>query len=1513
MKLLICDERKVQYFQIPQKAESSFSIAFDYSLNSIIYNEILSLKTENNQWYIYSDDKVKVIKNNSQIDFLLLTENTFFLLEFYDLPSYLSIYILPDMANYKTYSIVNIPEIHIGNMTNCQIFYNLFQGVICSIIRNGEYYFVQKKDQNPISTYFNKHAFNIAKIEAGDTIFIYGIEIIFMKDFLLISDFIKDLEISGLPNIVNQQINQPLTPLNESEKHAKLYNENQVFVHTPRLKNNIEEVNIEFDSPPSKEQYQKMPAIFTVGSSAIFSLISGVTLVNSIRQFLAGSLDAISFLIEVTVFGLILISSLFIPMAMEKYQSHLAKKKEKLRQRKYKEYVSKKQENIEEIIIKQETILKTNNLSLDKIEANILNNCNGVWNREISDDDFLSIVLGIGNLPAKIKVSAPKKEFSLYDDNLRDMVIDVANKKLELKNVPTTISLTENIICPIVIDAPYKYDYIHSLMLQILYFHSGNDLKIITVTNEENERNWEYLKYVPHSWNKEYDRRFFVVNEDQVSQLSLYLEQIYEARTKETLETSDNQYSEYYLIVSDDYKLARELSIIDKIVNNPKNIGFSLLIFEPTVKNLPSKFQSIVQIIEDNGIIIKKNTHNNEQIFFKTTYTPNLDIYKYSKIISNIPLNIKSKIYSIPSSLSFLEMYSVGNIDQLNISSRWIENDPTTSLKGLIGIKENNKLVELDLHERYHGPHGLIAGSTGSGKSEFIITYILSMAINYHPYEVQFVLIDYKGGGLAGAFENRETKVKIPHLVGTITNLDKSEMNRTLVSIKSELERRQKVFNEAREKNNESTIDIYKYQRLYREGKVDEPMSHLFIISDEFAELKAQQPDFMDELVSAARIGRSLGVHLILATQKPSGVVDDQIWSNTRFRVCLKVQTTEDSNELLKKPDAAYIKDAGRFFLQVGNDELYEMGQSGWTGAKYQPSDKILKKLDDDILVLNSNGETIKVLKEEIKRDDTTNYGDQLTNIVKYLYDLAIKENIKFSKLWLDNIPEKIYYNDLLQKYKPVTKKFFINPIIGEYDDPANQKQGLVTLPLSQTKNTFILGATATGKSTLLSTLIYSLITSYHPTEVNIYVIDFGAEKLKIFSQAPQVGEVLTGASFNKIKFLIYMLQDEKQKRFAYYSENGGNFDHDVESQKCPFPTIVLIINQYEIFKENFENLIDNQFMNFTRDCSKVGIIVITTSTQGNALGYLMENNFPKKIVLNLTDSSDYQVYFNTKIIPKKNAGRGLIEINKIFEFQTALVFNEDEYDKNIKYVINQLKQAINIKAKRVPTLPDEVTYELIAKSLHTLNDVPLGININTAQPSTYNFNNLITTISANSHTPAKNFFPLLAKLLIALNNKVIIINSLKNLNIEFEENVKYYDSSFEDVLKIINTNVLKYQQEASNNEFVIIFLGYVSLEDHLKKKKEENNETVTIEQLVLNSKNLTNFKYIFYDSERGIEALSDSKLDTLFKRYNGIWLGKNFDSQSIFDVIMEYNNINLGNSNITLIKNATTETVKFM
>lgn len=150
-----------------------------------------------------------------------------------------------------------------------------------------------------------------------------------------------------------------------------------------------------------------------------------------------------------------------------------------------------------------------------------------------------------------------------------------------------------------------------------------------------------------------------------------------------------------------------------------------------------------------------------------------------------------------------------------------------------------------------------------------------------------------------------------------------------MISIKSENRRRQQIFSD------HGVNNINSYTKLYKNGEAEQPVPHLFIIVDEFAELKREEPEFMKELISVAQVGRSLGVHMILSTQKPGGTVDENIWSNSKFRLCLRVQNQQDSKDMLHKPDAAYITQAGRCYLQVGNDEVYELFQSGYSGADY--------------------------------------------------------------------------------------------------------------------------------------------------------------------------------------------------------------------------------------------------------------------------------------------------------------------------------------------------------------------------------------------------------------------------------------------------------------------------------------------------------------------------------------------------------------------------------------------------
>ena len=1485
MKLILCDTYKINTYQLPDKIEDIYIISDTFGPNSS--KENIYLDAYQNYWSIKSDETIQITNNNQIETRAILKEYSSYKIKFSDLDKTLSIYIVPDLEKYST--LITNSSIKIGSTNQDNICYQALLKNQVSIVNNNNYYIIT--EQNEDNLYINSKKVKQKVLELGDVIFLNGLKIIWMDSYIKINNPNNQVVFNGLNNYLETSVENTYTKTTDIEKNIKLYNDNQIFFHTPRLKPEIKEEHIKIDAPPEEERNEQMPMLLTVGSSAIIGITSCITGISALNGLMTGTMDLFNAILEFIMCGLMLVACILFPMLMDMWQKKRIKKKEQLRQRRYKEYLSKKSTLIENIIEKQRQILYKNNLSLKEIENSIVNLDNNIWNREIIDNDFLTVRLGIGDRPCLLNVNIVEEEFSLYDDNLKDEVIKMTNEKRMIENVPITLSLRKNRVTPFIINCNFRKQYIDSLLLQLIYYYSGMDLKIVVFTNELNASNWEYLKYMPHNFTKDRERRLFATNENEMIQLSMFLEQEYEKRLKESddddkekkdeeenNETPYKKFDDYYLIITDDFKVVKDIPIIERIINSTIDFGFSIMIFETLLKNLPSHFNKFVSIVPNSSGIFERTLDVDSQLQFEPEYLQTDFISTYSKILANIPVLDKSENRMIPQTLSFLDMYKVGRVDQLNILTRWKENDPTVSLHAPVGEKEYEKLIELDLHEKYHGPHGLIAGSTGSGKSEFIMTYILSMAINYDPREVQFILIDYKGGGLALAFENRETNVKIPHLVGTITNLDTSEMHRTLVSIKSELQRRQIKFNNARNLLGEGTIDIYKYQRLYREGKVDEPISHLFVIADEFAELKDQQPDFMDELVSTARIGRSLGVHLILSTQKPSGVVNDQIWSNSRFHVCLKVQTSEDSVEMLKKSDAANIKETGRFYLQVGNDEIFEYGQSAWAGAKYVPVNRLLKKIDDSIEFISNDGTVIKQINDELKQEENIELGEQLTNIVKYLYDVATREKIPFNSLWLASIPNDIYLGNLIRKYNFNVKKFPIETIIGEYDKPTKQEQGLFKVDLT-CQNTVVFGLPGSGKENLLSTLIFNTCLYYGPNSVAFYILDFGSESLKIFNKMPQVGDVIFSDEREKIEAYFDYLDKEIKKRKELFNDYAGDYVNYCQNSGQTIPQIINIINGFESFMEMCGDL-EGDFMPIFRDGSKYGIIFITTVISTNSMRSSILDCFSNKILLQVADEFDYRYILNAPqgLLPKKVFGRGIALVNdEACEFQSAYITDKSNINEAIKNYSKQLFNQYQYKVKPIKVLPKSLTVNDLFKYTKTIDKVPLGILRDEGEICYYNFiKNQVNLILGDTIIDDLTFMCGVIDLIDSI--KGIKLNILDFITcIQTDGNAKYYNIDFKSALTSIMTS-----QEPTVN----IMLGIGDFEGAMS-----SDELELFNQLMSNLNRYPNHVFIIIDNSERFKTIKSCSWYQNINRTSGVWYGHNIENQDVFmiDNLKEY------------------------
>ena len=1331
MKIVLYSSEHIIEFLLPSQVFGTFT--FDEFEEE--ESKLINIEAQDNNWYLTSTTSVKVYDNGNYSYNIKLELNKFYVLEREE-KKYL-IYTDKIFDNtFSKFKYNNTINLLVGKKEKCNVYYD--SEYVTDILFSMKYVdgqLILEKNNNQ-AIYINKNILytNINKytINSGDLIEFFGLKIIVLKDILLINNPNGKVFLNNITaNLEELQINYDTNFVNTEIKENNLYNDKDYFSKSPRIRRIIQNKKIKIDSPPSVGKEEEIPLIYTLGPMLTMGMTSAVSLTNILLKINNGETTFEKSWATVITSSAMLCTTILWPTLTKMFNKRQKKKRKKESIKKYKKYLEEKKVEIAEEAKLQREILIENLISNQETYDMIINKKIGLWGRRVEQDDFLNVRIGTGSCPVDITINYPEENFSVEDMTLKKEAQGIAKEYEMLENVPIGYSLLDKTITAIM-GSEYKVSkFVENIILQLVAFHSYEDLKIVVLTNKNNENKWEFIKYLPHNFNNSKQIRFFAMNNEEAKEISNYLEQeMNYRRYDDKMNEVKRDYTvckPYYLVITDNYSKVKKTGIMKVLTEVNNNYGYSLVILENRLGKLPSKCNNFISLGEKSSSVLEDAYENQKIINFNDEINYNIDMKTVATCLSNIPIEFENGNKILPNTITFLEMENVGKVEQLNVINRWKSNDPTKSLKAEVGIDENEDLMYLDLHEKYHGPHGLIAGMTGSGKSEFIITYVLSMAMNYSPEEVAFILIDYKGGGLAGAFENKNTGIKLPHLAGTITNLDKAEMDRTLVSIDSEVRRRQRIFNEARDRLGESTIDIYKYQKFYREGKLEEPIPHLIIICDEFAELKSQQPEFMDNLISIARIGRSLGVHLILATQKPSGVVNDQIWSNSKFRVCLKVQEKADSIEMLKRAEAAELKQVGRFYLQVGYNELFALGQSAWCGAKYYPSDKVKKNVDRAVDFINNFGYIIKSIQGSNGNKGNAQ-GEELANILKYIIEAAKVEGISAKRLWLDNIPDIVLVDNLIQKYNIQFNKNIIEAIIGEYDDPNNQSQGLLKVNLNNNGNIIAYGTQGTDRELLIQSILYSTTTKHSSDEINYYIIDYGSESLRKFMNFPHVGDMVFNSEEEKLNNLIKMIKGFITERKKMFTQYGGEYNNYIKSSGNSLPLIGIIINNYDSFIENNPN-IEEDIIKLTRDGQRYGVFFVITANTDSSIRRKIKQNFNTLFALRLNDESDYSSIFGrVKNTPKDINGRGIFKIDDIYEFQTSSITDKKEDNEYIKNVGIKLSQTNKTIAKRVPTLPNIITIDYLSKYMNNLSSVPIGISKTSLEVINYDFTNYLAT-----------------------------------------------------------------------------------------------------------------------------------------------------------------------------------------
>ena len=1348
----------------------------------------------------------------------------------------------------------------------------------------------------PNGTFVNGERINKrTKLNNGDMIYIVGLKLILAGQILAINKPSGKLIISSRLSqvILKKAENAVSTDHSESQKTQK-------FSRSPRFINHIEPLTLKISAPPAPVELQTMPMIYVLGPSVTMGAASLTTAI------LMPTIPTL-----VMSFSMLTMTVLW-PTLTKRFEKKKRIAAEQERVEKYTEYLAEKRQLIQNTIKHQEDMLREAYPPADEIAQRVFELNRRLWERSPWHDDYLTVRLGLGQRKLIGEISCPEKQFKVSSDHLEEDMYQLAGQPYTLEQVPITVQLNE-VITGIIGEKAQIRNIMKLIISQLITLHSYDECKIFAAFSHKEQAHWSFLYDVPHCWDNDFNNRNIVTNSSELNTCMSTLGTIFEERKAQVEAGINPEFNVRYVVLLMDRELVATNATIRSILDYKTYLGISVIAAFDDLMYLPTNCTQIIEVAQNEGRIYHRFTEDTSIVEFVPDVSQT-DFNAMVNVMANIASDSIKKQAGLPNLITFMEMMKVGCVDQLNSATRWKEHNATQSIEAELGVDEQNKPFILNLHEKSHGPHGLIAGMTGSGKSELIMTMILSLAINYHPYDVAFILIDFKGGGMAKAFE------KLPHTVGIITNLDGNEIKRSLASINSELRKRQILFAEAAQAVGESNIDIYKYQQLYRAGVVKHPLPHLFIVSDEFAELKNQYPDFMSQLVSAARIGRSLGVHLILATQKPSGVVDDQIWSNSKFRICLKVQDKSDSQDVIKRPDAAELSTTGRFYLQVGYNELFETGQSAWSGAPYFPSNTVQKKIDENVIVVDHLGHQIMSVAPKRTFDRQKTSGKQLDAIVQYLAALADNEGIYLPPMWAEPLPEVLNLADIAA---PVAEDHSISAVCGLVDDPENQAQWPLVVDLAKNGNVLLYGLSGSGRTTFLCTLIYQLLTKYSPDELHLHLVDCGTGSLNVFSKAPHIGYSLSTSDATEIDSLFKTLRKEIATRKSIFSKIGGEFSAYFASGKRDIPCLVVVINNYASFYEVYNEQEDDLAF-LSREGAKYGVYFVMTTSGGGSVRNRVAQNFTQVFALQQNDTVDYSAILgSTKgVYPKELPGRGIFKSEQqTYEFQTAFIYDTDDYNRfnffseTANYL---LEQNGGVKADGLNGKMFDLSYSTYLSELQLSGaerKLPVGVTQDTDDVLYLNFDTHALVPILSQSTQHIGFVRQLLRLLAEGCVEAYVFDPQDELSLASKNNLVYINDACEvnnQLSELIDLIVNRFKQKKNGivqSEFefsplIIYFQNYSSVDELLNDELRPR-----LYDLLENATEL-GVMILFGGTPSSINPFSIKKwYRKRIKGMSGMWIGPGYDSQNIFTLAHPFSAADLKDDSCYVLNNGILQT----
>ena len=536
-----------------------------------------------------------------------------------------------------------------------------------------------------------------------------------------------------------------------------------------------------------------------------------------------------------------------------------------------------------------------------------------LWERRPDDPDFLELRVGTADLPSLLTVRLDPGG----SEALRAEVEELAAWYATVPSVPVTVPLAELGVVGLCGPRERVEALARLLVAQAAVLHAPGDLAVAAAVAPGRRADWEWLKWLPHAEPESGGPAIRLAAEPEATRgLLEEISRLVAARRADSEGSygAASRRSRPHVLLLLDEEVAPERALVRDVLVHGREHAVSVLWIGRERRDLPGEAAGILELEHDSARLTVTDARAGVETRDISADGIDADLARdLALALAPVREAGAARSEGIPERVALLDLLGEDDVDSAWVAERWAGD--AEGLGAPVGVTASGPF-SVDL--RADGPHGLVAGTTGSGKSELLQTLIASLAVAHPPDRLAFLLVDYKGGA---AFKDC---VRLPHTVGLVTDLDAHLTQRALASLNAELQRRERILRDAGAK------DLADMERRSGDGA---PPS-LLIVIDEFATLAKEVPDFVEGIVDVAQRGRSLGVHLLLATQRPGGVVSENIRANTNLRVALRVNEAAESSDVIGVPDAARIPRGrpGRAYARTGHGELAEL-QTAYVGG----------------------------------------------------------------------------------------------------------------------------------------------------------------------------------------------------------------------------------------------------------------------------------------------------------------------------------------------------------------------------------------------------------------------------------------------------------------------------------------------------------------------------------------------------------------------------------------------------